>query len=376
MHQVAGRDHALRGDVGDDVARRVGPAQEEQVDLPAAAVDDEPTVEGHRRQRHARGRHLLQVRLEPLDVRPRAARSDSSLLASSLARRSAICFGRPSSDSLQPRHAELLQPLARLHRGDHLDVRAEDLGVGLVAHGVVAVEVAVDHVPDGELGDLVADLPDQGLRGRGLRVGVHDQDVVAIDDDRRVAVQHGGRLGDRAVDAVGDLLEVEEPGRGGAARGRMAVVGERPDESPQGKPLAAATSPAASVASGPGAGWVGTTRPDGGATEALIDLIDQPGDRDGAGGNDGRGGRVILPDTWGPSGWERGSTAIAGSPRPRLINTRPVVPAQPRAPRQRASSVSDGPGTSRSRPRPRRDRSPGTRGPGSSPLRSRTSSDS
>ena len=62
VHQVAGRDHALRGDVGDDVARRVGPAQEEEMDLPAAAVDDEPPVEGHRRQRHARGRHLLLVR--------------------------------------------------------------------------------------------------------------------------------------------------------------------------------------------------------------------------------------------------------------------------------------------------------------------------
>ena len=46
------------------------------------------------------------------------------------------------------------------------------------------------------------------------------------------------------VDPVGDLLEVEEPGRGGAARGRMDVVGERPDESSPGKPLAAATSPA------------------------------------------------------------------------------------------------------------------------------------
>ena len=107
----------------------------------------------------------------------------------------------------------------------------EDLGVGLVPHGVVAVEVAVDDVPDGQLGDLVADLPDEGLRGRGVRVGVHDQDVVAIDDHRRVAVEHGGGPGDRAVDPVGDLLEVEEPGRAGTGRGSLAVIGLRPDQS-------------------------------------------------------------------------------------------------------------------------------------------------
>ena len=166
----------------------------------------------------------------------RAARSDSSLLASSLARKSAICFGRDVERLLEARQAELLEPLARLDRGDHLDVRAEGLGVGLVPHGVVAVEVAVDHVPDRQLGDLGADLPDQGPRGRGLGVGVDDQDVVAVDDDRGVAVQHGGRLRDRGVDPVGDPLEVEEPRRGGAGRGRMAVVGDRPDESSPGEP--------------------------------------------------------------------------------------------------------------------------------------------
>ena len=132
---------------------------------------------------------------------------------------------------LQPRHAELLEPLARLHRRDHLDAGTEDLRVGLIPHGVVAVEVAVDDVPDGQLGDLGADLPDERLRGRGVGVGVHDQDVVAIDDHRRVAVEHGGGPGDRAVDPVGDLLEVEEPGRGGTGRGSLAIIGLRPDQS-------------------------------------------------------------------------------------------------------------------------------------------------
>ena len=158
------------------------------------------------------------------------------MLASSFARKSAICFGRDSSDCPEAWQAERLQPLARLDRGDHLDVRAEGLGVGLVAHGVIAVEVAVDHVADRELGDLGADLPDQGPRGRGLGVGVDDQDVIAVDDDRGVTVQHGGRPGDRRVDPVCNLLEVEETRRGGAARGRRDVVGEHPDESSPGDP--------------------------------------------------------------------------------------------------------------------------------------------
>ena len=75
MHQVAGRDHAFRRDVHDDVPRRMSPAQEEQVHLPAAAMDDEPLVEGDGGQRHARLCHLLQVRFESLDVGPQGARS-------------------------------------------------------------------------------------------------------------------------------------------------------------------------------------------------------------------------------------------------------------------------------------------------------------
>ncbi len=54
-------------------------------------------------------------------------------------------------------------------------------------------------------------------------MGVHDQDVVAIDDDRRIAVQHGRAFRDRAVDTVSDLLEIEEPGRRGAGCGRLFV---------------------------------------------------------------------------------------------------------------------------------------------------------
>src|SRR4029077_11255870 len=63
-----------------------------------------------------------------------------------------------------------------------------------------------------------------------------DQDVVAVDDDRGVTVQHGGRPCDRRVDPLCDPLEFEETYRGGAACGRMDVVGNRPDESSPGDP--------------------------------------------------------------------------------------------------------------------------------------------
>ena len=154
-------------------------------------------------------------------------------------------LGQEVERLLHAGHAELLEPLARLHRGDHLDVGAEDLGVGLVPHGVIAVEVAVHHVTDGEVGDLVPDLLDQGLRRRRLRVGVHDQDMIAVDDDRRVAIQHGGRLGDRAVDARRDLLEIEQLGRGGAAGGAWPSSATARTTELHGMPLAAAASPAA-----------------------------------------------------------------------------------------------------------------------------------
>ena len=98
---------------------------------------------------------------------------------------------------------------------------------------MVTVKVAVDHIPDRKLGNLVPDLPDQGFRGQGFRVGVDDQNVVAIDDDRRVAVQHRGRLRDRAVNAVCDLFEVEERGLSLAARRRLVVVSKRPDQRSQ-----------------------------------------------------------------------------------------------------------------------------------------------
>ncbi len=199
------------------------------MDLAPAAVKDETTIEGHRRQRDPRRRHLLPVRLQALDVRPEGGalglvptRLDLGAEVGDLPRQALQRL-------LEPRQAERLQPLARLDRRDHLDAGSERLGVRLVPHRVVAVEVAIDHVPDGQLGDLLADLADQGLCGRWLRVGVDHQHVVAVHHDRGVAVQQGRWPGDRGVDALGDPLQVEQPGRRGAGREGMGAVGERSD---------------------------------------------------------------------------------------------------------------------------------------------------
>ena len=86
------------------------------MDLPAAAVDHQAIVEGHRRQGHPGRRHLLQVRLEPLDVRGQLG-ADGLVAAR-------LLFGAELGDLLgqgvecllHPEQAQLLKPLARLHR--------------------------------------------------------------------------------------------------------------------------------------------------------------------------------------------------------------------------------------------------------------------
>ena len=204
------------------------------MDLAAGAVDDEALIKSHRRQsRLAARRHLLLVFLETLNMCPENGAFRFVLAGFELSAKVGNLVRHVVKRLFQPWHAELLQPFARLHRRDHLDTAAENRGVGFVAHGMVTVQVAVDYIPNGNLGDLVPDLFDQGFRGRGFRVGVDDQNVVAIDDDRRVAVQHRGRLRDRAVDAVCDLLEVEERGLSLATRRRLVVVSNRPDQRSQ-----------------------------------------------------------------------------------------------------------------------------------------------
>jgi len=59
-------------------------------------------------------------------------------------------------------------------------------------------------------------------------MGIDDQNVVAIDDDRRVAVQHRDRLCNCAEDPVRDFLEIEERGLRWPARRRLEG-GDRSD---------------------------------------------------------------------------------------------------------------------------------------------------
>jgi hypothetical protein len=60
-------------------------------------------------------------------------------------------------------------------------------------------------------------------------VGVDDQYMITVNDDRRVAIQHGGGFGDRAKDAGCDLLEVEQFGPGKASSGSLTIAFDRPN---------------------------------------------------------------------------------------------------------------------------------------------------
>ncbi len=94
-------------------------------------------------------------------------------------------------------------------RGDDFDAGGPRAGIGFVALIVVPVEMRVDDVFDG-LGSELFDLFDEGTCGGRLGVSVNDEDAVAEDNDRGVAVHFVGVLGDGGVDTVGHGLDVEE----------------------------------------------------------------------------------------------------------------------------------------------------------------------
>ncbi len=98
--------------------------------------------------------------------------------------------------------------LARALGGDDLDPRV-GARVDFVALPVVPVKVRVDDLANRLLRQAL-DLLVERARRRRLRVGVDDHDTVVRQDDGRVTVDLVPRRGDRGVDAIADLLELEE----------------------------------------------------------------------------------------------------------------------------------------------------------------------
>src|SRR6202011_690394 len=78
-----------------------------------------------------------------------------------------------------------------------------------VALVVVPVKMCVDNELD-RLGRELFDLLDQGAGSRRLGVGVDDEDDVVEQDDRGVAIDFVGGLGNGGVDSVCDRLDVEQ----------------------------------------------------------------------------------------------------------------------------------------------------------------------
>ena len=209
VQQIAGRDHPFLRQPRHDVAVRVPATEEQQHDPTVAAVDDQRLVEGEIRQRQ----------LEALDLREVVLLLGDLVLQARLGRRVrrlrqlrlevGDLAGRVGELVLQARAAERAQVLARRLRGHDRDLLREGHGIGMVALRVIPVEVRVDREAHRLVGDR-ADLRDQRLRARRPRVGVDHQDRVVEHHHRGVAVDRRPRLGQGGVDAVGDLLQIEQ----------------------------------------------------------------------------------------------------------------------------------------------------------------------
>jgi len=76
-------------------------------------------------------------------------------------------------------------------------------------------------------------------------MSVDDQDMIAVNDDSRVAIEHGGRLGNRTKYTRSNLLQVKKLGRGSWRGGSFSIVFNRANDRSPGK--AACRSPKASA---------------------------------------------------------------------------------------------------------------------------------
>src|ERR1700679_1637227 len=74
--------------------------------------------------------------------------------------------------------------------------------------------MGIDHVAHRLGGHFPLHLAYQRSGCRWFGVRIDDDDVLGTDEYGRVAVQHGLRMGTRKVDAVSNLLNVEEVGLG------------------------------------------------------------------------------------------------------------------------------------------------------------------
>src|SRR5205085_11347640 len=94
-------------------------------------------------------------------------------------------------------------------RGDDFDSSGPGTGTSLIALVVIPVEMGVNDIADGLVGELF-DLLDERASSRGLGVSVDYENRIAKEDDSGVAVHFVGGFGDGCVNAVGDGLNIEE----------------------------------------------------------------------------------------------------------------------------------------------------------------------
>jgi hypothetical protein len=92
---------------------------------------------------------------------------------------------------------------------DDLNSSRPRAGIGFIALVVIPMKVCFDNKSD-RLGCELFDLLDEGAGSGRLRVGVDNEDAVVEQDDRGVAIDFEGWLGNRGVDTFCDGLDVEQ----------------------------------------------------------------------------------------------------------------------------------------------------------------------
>src|SRR5262249_5415086 len=227
--RVARGDDLLLRQVDEQITVRVRAAEDVQLDLAAALVQCLRRRYRARRQGRLHLLELLEIRLGlpqvRLDARLRLGVARTGRLVLEL-----LDLGGQRGHLLgDERHAAvaalLCEVVLRPFGGDDLDALAGGR-VALVALPVIPVEVRVDDLADGLLGHRLNLLVDRAGRGR-LGVGVDHHDAVIGHDHRGVAVDLVGGSGDGGVDAVTDLLQLEEVlfvGRRLGARGTTELM--------------------------------------------------------------------------------------------------------------------------------------------------------
>jgi len=111
---------------------------------------------------------------------------------------------------LQPLRRQVRQELLCRRAGDEIYLAFSN-AVRVVSLRVVPVKVGVHHVTHRKCSDLRLDLGDERCRGRGLGVRIYNHHIARVHEDYgvRIDLSLSPSQRQRALNSVGNLLDVE-----------------------------------------------------------------------------------------------------------------------------------------------------------------------